>query len=109
MNNDISLAGLKRTDLEKLSEVFRKHPTVEKAILYGSRAIGNFKPFSDVDITLLGEGISGSEFNRLFLDIDDLMLPYNVDLSLFSSLSNSRLREHIDRVGIVIYDKNDKQ
>lgn len=109
MNNDISLAGLKRTDLEKLSEVFRKHPTVEKAILYGSRAIGNFKPFSDVDITLLGEGISGSEFNRLFLDIDDLMLPYNVDLSLFSSLSNSRLREHIDRVGIVIYDNNDKQ
>lgn len=109
MNRDISLAGLKRTDLEKLSEVFRKHPTVEKAILYGSRAIGNFKPFSDVDITLLGEGISGSEFNRLFLDIDDLMLPYNVDLSLFSSLSNSRLREHIDRVGIVIYDKNDKQ
>ena len=109
MNNDISLAGLKRTDLEKLSEVFRKHPAVEKAILYGSRAIGNFKPFSDVDITLLGEGISGSEFNRLFLDIDDLMLPYNFDLSLFSSLSNSRLREHIDRVGIVIYDKNDKQ
>ena len=109
MNNDISLAGLKRTDLEKLSEVFRKYPAVQKAILYGSRAIGNFKPFSDVDITLLGEGISGSEFNRLFLDIDDLMLPYNVDLSLFSSLSNSRLREHIDRVGIVIYDKNDKQ
>lgn len=109
MNNDISLAGLKRTDLEKLSEVFRKYPAVEKAILYGSRAIGNFKPFSDVDITLLGEGISGSEFNRLFLDIDDLMLPYNVDLSLFSSLSNSRLREHIDRVGIVIYDNNDKQ
>ena len=109
MNNDISLAGLKRTDLEKLSEVFRKYPAVEKAILYGSRAIGNFKPFSDVDITLLGEGISGSEFNRLFLDIDDLMLPYNVDLSLFSSLSNSRLREHIDRVGIVIYDNNDTQ
>lgn len=109
MNRDISLAGLKRTDLEKLSEVFRKYPAVQKAILYGSRAIGNFKPFSDVDITLLGEGISGSEFNRLFLDIDDLMLPYNFDLSLFSSLSNSRLREHIDRVGIVIYDKDDKQ
>ena len=109
MNRDISLAGLKRTDLEKLSGVFRKYPAVQKAILYGSRAIGNFKPFSDVDITLLGEGISGSEFNRLFLDIDDLMLPYNVDLSLFSSLSNSRLREHIDRVGIVIYDNNDKQ
>lgn len=107
MNRDISLAGLKRTDLEKLSEVFRRHPAVEKAVLYGSRAIGNFRPFSDVDITLLGEGISGSEFNRLFLDIDDLMLPYNFDLSLFSSLSNPRLREHIARVGIIIYEKSD--
>ena len=42
-------------------------------------------------------------------DVDDLLLPYNFDLSLFSSLSNPSLREHIDRVGIVIYDKNDNQ
>lgn len=62
---------------------------------------------ADVDITFMGENIGSSEFNRLFLDIDDLMLPYNFDLSLFSSLANPRLREHIDRVGIVIYDKAD--
>lgn len=50
--------GLKSLDLEQISVIFRRHPEVEKVILYGSRAKGNYKPFSDIDITLVGAKIN---------------------------------------------------
>lgn len=98
--------GLTNMDMEKLQALFRLNKKIERVILYGSRAKGTFKPFSDVDITFIGEKLTRSDLNQLAGFIDDLLLPYRFDLSLFFTLKNKELVEHIERRGIVIYEKN---
>jgi predicted nucleotidyltransferase len=98
--------GLKEETVEKIQNVFAAFPQVDKAILYGSRAKGNYKPGSDIDITLKGENLKLSLINQISLMLDDLLLPYTFDLSVFSHIKNNDLIEHIDRLGIVFYSKN---
>jgi predicted nucleotidyltransferase len=96
------LAGLALSDCISLKNVFAKHPKVEQVILYGSRAKENYRAHSDIDFTLIGD-LSWAEFTQLESELDDLMLPYKIDLSLFAHLENPHLIEHIQRVGKVFY------
>jgi len=95
--------GLTDTERGKLMGVFAANSRIERVILYGSRAKGNFKPFSDLDLTLVGATLSHADRNKVAREIDDLLLPYEVDLSLFSSLTNPALIDHIMRRGVTIY------
>ena len=97
--------GLKDIELAKLNEVFAANERIERVILYGSRAKGNYKPFSDVDITLEGAELTHTDLSRLSLAIDDLLLPYQFDISIFHTLKNEALIDHIRRMGITIYEK----
>ena len=99
------MIGLNDTDIHKIQEVFASHPEVEKAILYGSRAKGNYKPASDIDLTLLGTGLNLTIQQKIENELDDLLLPYKIDLSIYYQISNKDLTEHIDRVGKVFYTK----
>lgn len=76
---------------------------VKKAILYGSRAKGNYKPFSDIDITLVGDSLSRRDLNVASCALDDLLLPYQIDLSLYDTLKNEDLIEHINHYGVEIF------
>lgn len=96
--------GLTDTEWRKLLGVFAGNRRIRQAILYGSRAKGTYKPFSDVDITLVGDDLSRRDLNRLLLAVDDLLLPYRFDLSIFHSLKNEALVEHIRRRGVIIYE-----
>ena len=98
-----SPSGLSEVAIGKIRSVFSLHPHVEKAVLYGSRAKGNYKTGSDIDLTLYGEGLSYRELMDLNNELDDLLLPYTIDLSIFDKLEHAELREHIDRVGVVFY------
>ncbi len=98
--------GLKDSELTNLKALFAKNDRLERVILYGSRAKGTYKPFSDVDITLVGRELTHSDLNRMILDIDDLLLPYMFDISIFHTLMNPDLIDHINRRGIVIYEKD---
>jgi predicted nucleotidyltransferase len=86
----------------KPSRIF---PQVEKAVVYGSRAKGNFKPGSDIDLTLFGDGLTDQVTSRIYWALDDLVLPYKIDLSLFSGLKRPALIDHIRRIGIVLYTR----
>jgi predicted nucleotidyltransferase len=86
--------------------VFSHYPKIEKAILYGSRAKGTYKKGSDIDIALVGKNLNIKELNQIWIELDDLMLPYQFDLTLYNILSNDEFIDHIDRVGIEIYSKN---
>ena len=97
--------GLKDIELEKIRLLFAKNERIESVILYGSRAKGTYKPFSDVDITLVGSELTRSDLNHLLLSIDDLLLPYQFDISIFHNLKNPDLIDHIQRVGFTIYNK----
>lgn len=97
--------GLNNKAINQIRQVFSKYPEVEKVLLYGSRAKGNFKPGSDIDLTFVGDLLSQSILNKIEDDIDDLLLPYNFDLSILKNVSNPDFIAHVNRVGIVFYER----
>jgi len=103
MNHD---HGLSEATVGKIRAVLSGFPEVTKAVLYGSRAKGTFRPGSDIDLTLCGPGLSFSLLVRIDTALDELLLPYEMDLSLMSSLTHPALLDHIQRVGVVLYEKN---
>lgn len=97
--------GLKEDTIKNICSVFSLHPAIEKAVLYGSRAKGNCKPGSDIDLTLYGDALTTRELDSIADELDDLLLPYKIDLSIFARLDHAGLREHIERVGVVFYQR----
>lgn len=91
--------GLSNEDIDKIKVVFAKFPEIERVIIYGSRAKGNYKPSSDIDLTLVGEKLTLSLLQSLENDMDDLLLPYKFDISILHQISNPDLLNHIERVG----------
>ncbi len=85
-----------------LTSVFKRFSKIEKVRIYGSRAKGNFKPNSDIDLAI--EGIQNDlEVEALAMELDELPMPYKFDLKSVSGIKNQALLEHINRVGIPIY------
>ena len=80
-------------------------PEVDNAVLYGSRAKGNFKQGSDIDLTLYGSALSLKTLLKIESDLDELLLPYKIDLSLFEHIADPDVIDHIRRVGVVFYEK----
>lgn len=97
--------GLKPETITKINSVFIKHPEVEEVIIYGSRAKGNYRNGSDIDITLIGKKLTDQIRSKIYWDIDDLNMPYLFDISIFNQLKSSDLEEHINRVGKIFYSK----
>ena len=97
--------GLAETTVEKIRAVLARFSEVEKAVLYGSRAKGNFKTGSDIDFTLYGEALTPELRSTIASELDDLLLPYTIDLSIFNELNHAKLREHIERVGVLFYER----
>jgi predicted nucleotidyltransferase len=91
--------------VEKIHGVLSRHAEVERAILYGSRAKGNYKPGSDIDLTLTGGRLDGRIRGQIDEELDDLLLPYEFDLSVLSEITHADLLDHIRRVGVVIYER----
>lgn len=97
--------GLPEDTIEKINAVLARFPEVTRAVLYGSRAKGNDKPGSDIDLTLFGD-ITWELCASIADALDELLLPYTIDLSVFTLLKHPELEAHIERVGLVFYEKN---
>ena len=97
--------GLTEATVEKIQGVFARFPAIQKVVLYGSRAKGNFKTGSDIDLTLYGKALTSDLCSTIASELDDLLLPYTIDLSIFDELNHAKLREHIERVGVVFYER----
>lgn len=95
--------GLKKIEIEKINSVFASFPEVEEVVLYGSRAKGINKLSSDIDLTLKGKNLDYPLFCKIALELDDLLLTYKIDLSLFRLINNADLIEHINRRGVLFY------
>jgi uncharacterized protein len=91
--------GLSQRTLGLLRSVLDKHAGIERTIVYGSRAKGNFRPGSDIDLALDAPSLMFSELLQINGELDDLMLPYTIDLSLLKQIDNPSLLSHIERVG----------
>ncbi len=95
--------GLSQQDIQAICGCFARFPAIRKVIIYGSRAKGNYKPGSDIDLTICDDQFSLADLMRLEVELDDLLLPYKIDLSLKSRITNPELIDHIERIGKVFY------
>ncbi len=100
------LYGLSQDITVRINKIFMQYEQVNEVVLYGSRAKGTFKPGSDIDLTLKGDGLNLKLLNKIGLDLDELLLPYIFDISIYSHITNKDLLDHIERVGLVFYRKN---
>lgn len=98
--------GLKPHTIIAIQDIFKKYPQIEKAILYGSRAKGNYRGGSDIDLTLVGDALDLSQQFKIETELDDLLLPFTIDLSILGFIENEDLIEHIERVGVEFYTKS---
>ena len=97
--------GLPESTIARIQAVLASFKDVEKVVLYGSRAKGTYRAGSDIDLTLYGPALRLDQLGLIAHALDDLLLPYTIDLSIFEQLSHPELREHIERVGKVSYER----
>ena len=97
--------GIAPKSLASLRAILESEAKVERAILYGSRAKGSYRPGSDIDLTLEGPGLSFTELARLATQFDESEIPYTIDLSVRDHITDPALREHIARVGLVLFQR----
>ncbi|WP_157972234.1 nucleotidyltransferase family protein [Pleomorphovibrio marinus] len=99
--------GLHPSDLDHLMSVFKRHPSISQAILFGSSTLGNYKAGRDVDIALQGTLALSKEMKEIrFLLDEEGPLPYQIGLLVWSDITNEELKRYIQRVGVPIYQKN---
>ena len=83
-----------------------RYPQVEEVVLYGSRARGDYKNGSDIDLTFRGSSdLTHTLVSRIANDLDDQLLPYTIDLCIFKNIRNPEMVEQIERVGVALYKK----
>ena len=97
--------GLPDGAIAEIQAVLAQFPEVERAVLYGSRAKGNHRPGSDIDLTLIGTGLTSKILGQIQGELEDGYLPYSFDVSLLNQITQPDLIEHIRRVGVVFYEK----
>lgn len=98
--------GLPEETIARITAVLAQFPTIERAILFGSRAKGTFKPGSDIDLALCGPTLTERDLITLAARLDALDLPYTFDLCHFETLANPQLIAHIARVGKELYRRS---
>ncbi len=94
--------GLPAEAIERLLEVFADYPEIAAIRLFGSRAKGNYRHGSDIDLCLEAPTLSAARRLQMETRIDDLLLPWRVDLVLRHEIDLPALLAHIDRVGICL-------
>ena len=96
--------GLSDKTINAINKIFSRYPQIDKVVIYGSRARGDYKNGSDIDLTIYGD-ISFDEKLRISGLIYDLPIPYTCDLSIFKEIKNENLTDHIERIGQIFYEK----
>ena len=98
--------GFSHQTLESILNVLTNQTSVEEVILFGSRAMGNFKEGSDIDLALTGHSLSMSTIRKIELQLDELLLPYHFDLAIYHKIKEPALKEHIDNHGVKLFERS---
>lgn len=106
VSEQIKKTGLSDETVIKMNTVFHRHSLIEKVILYGSRAKGNFKRGSDIDLTIVAPKMELTELLKIANELDDLLLPYKIDLSLYHQIDDPDVLEHIRIVGLSFFEQS---
>lgn len=97
--------GLLEKDINSLVSIISANHKVDKIILFGSRAKGNFSAGSDIDIAVKGHLLKLTDILDFKIKTDNLSLPYKIDLVIYDSIKENDLISHINRVGINLFER----
>ena len=98
--------GLTEKDIELICSAIEDHSEIEAVVVFGSRAMGTHKNGSDVDLAVKGDGVSLRIISRLGAQLnEELPLPYQFDVIDYAILDTPALKEHIDSVGKVLFQR----
>lgn len=98
--------GLSQQALQLIRQCLAQHAQIEQALLYGSRAMGTYRPGSDIDLVIVGPKFSHQQLLKLLTSLDDTLLPYSFDIIRIQDIENKDLLAHIARVGKVFYQRS---
>lgn len=102
IDKSVDRFGIPSESFKMIISILKKNNKIKEIFLFGSRAKGNYKKGSDIDIAIIADSLSFEELNQIRVEINDLILPYKVDVIDFNKISNNDLKEHILRVGKLI-------
>lgn len=100
------IPGLPEADSRRLLDLIQTHPSVKQVILYGSRALGRQRPGSDIDLCLEAPTMTLGELLELGGALDDLLLPWRIDLQLRHLIDHNGLLVHLEQVGQVLWERS---
>jgi predicted nucleotidyltransferase len=89
-----------------LNSILRSFEEIKEVRIFGSRAKGTFTNRSDVDLVIFKSNIERKRLSSLLAEINNSDFPFTVDILCFDSISNDSLKEHIQRVGKILYTNN---
>lgn len=96
--------GIYPKSYQEIQRIIENCTSISEVVIYGSRAKGNYKEGSDIDITILGNP-DEADMSKLWQDLDDSYIPYKFDISIYKDLKSDSLKEHIQRVGKTFYKR----
>lgn len=94
--------GLKQEEIEILKKCFQLLDEVSEVIVFGSRAMGNHKTGSDIDIALKGVQVNHRSLSKAMDYLEQTTLPYAFDLVIYDKIQNQELKGHIDSYGVTL-------
>ncbi len=97
--------GIDDKNLHFIRSIFKDFNGINKVLVYGSRAKGNYSEHSDIDLVIADSNIERKTLGKILLAINDSDFPYTVDLQIMEDIKNPQLQEHIQRVGKEFYVK----
>jgi len=104
--------GISKKSMEMILSALMQTQEIEKAFIFGSRSMGNYKNGSDIDMVIYGINITSEILNRISIELNEkLPLPYYFDIVHYEALKHESLKEHIDKFGKNFYSrrlKNDR-
>lgn len=101
--------GISQSALDMIHGILARYDTIQKVLIYGSRAKGNYHARSDVDLVICESQVDRNLLGELITHINESDFPYTVDIQVLENIKNLDLIEHIQRVGKIFYVKNSKQ
>lgn len=100
--------GLTERDIDTIAGIFKQYPEIMLVHVFGSRAKGNYRLGSDIDLAIMNDVADEQTLRCVAADFEESSLPYKVDIISYQTLKNAELRQHIERVGVMIYKASER-
>ena len=97
--------GLEKEQIAEINEIISSWSKIEQVIIFGSRAKGNYRPGSDIDLAIVGGELKFDDLLEISIELGYLNHPMKYDLVLYHQIDDNDVIDHIRRVGILFYEK----